>query len=423
MRIVHLLRKCNPAEWGGTETAIQRLLEGLRQQEVDSVVYCPRLNNGHGHLRDPLVEAGWAVRRFHACLPIWGIPKEQKRQLISVGGNLMSFDLFWALRREAAVSLIHTHTLGRLGATALEVSRRRRLPFVITIHGGYMDLPEALKNSLSRLAVGGLEWGRLFGLLLRTRRFFADADAIVTCNENEAVRFRAQHPGKFVHVQPHGVPIALYRQKQSARARAAFPQIAGKQVLLCVGRIDPVKNQGWLVQEAPAIFQRHPQAILVLAGASTDEAYHTALNQKIHTLGLERRVLLTGGLPPSDPRLLGLFQEARAVILPSVSETFGLVILESWAAGTVPIASRTTGASALIRHEENGWLFHLEDPQTFHRAVDHLLRKPDAISPLAAAGSKLVSQQYDTVVLAARMKGLYERLIEEKHALRHSSRR
>ena len=39
MRIVHLLRKYDPAEWGGTETAIQQLTAGLADQGVESVVY------------------------------------------------------------------------------------------------------------------------------------------------------------------------------------------------------------------------------------------------------------------------------------------------------------------------------------------------------------------------------------------------
>ena len=72
MRVVHLLRKFNPAEWGGTETAIQRLLEGLRAQGVSSVVYCPRLDTACPE-RDPLVEAGYRVERFSAFVPVLGI--------------------------------------------------------------------------------------------------------------------------------------------------------------------------------------------------------------------------------------------------------------------------------------------------------------------------------------------------------------
>jgi hypothetical protein len=81
MRIAHLLRKYNPAEWGGTETVIHQTTSGLRRQGVDSIVYCPALAGGtsgsavelkdaHGRdaratmVRDPLAEAGCLVKRF-----------------------------------------------------------------------------------------------------------------------------------------------------------------------------------------------------------------------------------------------------------------------------------------------------------------------------------------------------------------------
>jgi glycosyltransferase involved in cell wall biosynthesis len=145
------------------------------------------------------------------------------------------------------------------------------------------------------------------------------------------------------------------------------------------------------------------------------------LEQQIRALGLERGILRTGGFPAGDPRLIGLFQLAEAVVLPSVSETFGLVILEAWAAGTTVIASRTSGASALIRNDENGWLFELGKPETFHDAVDRALSQPALRVRLAAAGGRIVGEYYDTTVLAGRMKSLYEQLIEEQHALRDSA--
>ncbi len=342
MRVVHLLRKCDPAEWGGTETAIQRLFEGLRQHDVASVVYCPRLNNGF--TADPLTDAGCVVKRFRAFLPVWGISREAKQQLMAVGGNLMSFDLFRALAREPGISVIHTHALGRLGGIASAMGRQRGIPLVVTIHGGLLDVPDRLQNDFH-------------------------ADAILTCNPRESALLREQHPRKRLLVQPHGVSMREYRTDHQETARAAFPQLRGRHVLLSVGRIDPIKNQAWLLEQAPAIFQKHPAARLVLAGAVTDELYGQSLQRKIRAFGLENRVLLTGGLPPGDARLIGLLQDAKVALLPSISETFGLVILEAWAAGTPVIASRTSGASALVKHRQNGWLFDLADPGSFRGTI------------------------------------------------------
>ena len=423
MRVVHLLRKYNPAEWGGTETAVQRLFDGLRQHCVTSVAYCPRVEDGPAAaVADPLAEAGFDVKRFRACVPVWGISSERKRQLVSVGGNLMSFDLMPRLLREPKVALMHTHTLGRLGGIALTAARLRRIPLVVTIHGGLLDLPEPLKRSFRNAHRGGLEWGKLVGALLRSRQLLNCADAVVTCNRKEAALLQERHPGKRILVQPHGVPTSLFRKDHRETAREAFPSIRGKRLLLAVGRLDPVKNQGWLIAQSPGLFARYPGVMLGLVGACTHEAYGDSLRREIVRLGFSDRVLLTGGLPPGDPRLIGLFQSAEAIVLPSVSETFGLVILEAWAAGATVISSRTSGALDLIQHGENGWFFDLHAPQTFHQAVDCALLNPELKSRQAAAGGKLVSGGYDTTVLAGRMKNLYAEVIEGRHALRNSAR-
>ncbi len=420
MRVVHLLRKYNPSEWGGTETAIRQLCQGLSFHGVDSVIYCPRTEvNGHG--ADPLVEAGCVVKRFKTCVPVWGLPPDRRRQMIAVGGNLMSFDLPGSLWCDRGISLVHTHALGRLGGIGLAVARVRKIPFVVTVHGGVYDLPEEVRRGLNDPDIRGVEWGKLFGLILRARRVLTEADAILTCNPREAELIRERHPDRHVVVQPHGVPARLYMRDQRAAARAEFPWMADRPVLLSVGRIDPVKNQSWLVDQMPELLRRHPNALLVLAGPCTDEAYGEALRRQIERLGLGEAVRLTGKLPPGDPRLIGLMQEAQAVLLPSISETFGLVILEAWASGTAVISSRTSGAAALVEPGRNGWLFDLARPEGFQSAVTELLKNPERRARSITAGRERVVDDYDATMLSARMKRLYEHLIEEKHALRHSA--
>jgi glycosyltransferase involved in cell wall biosynthesis len=161
--------------------------------------------------------------------------------------------------------------------------------------------------------------------------------------------------------------------------------------------------------------------MLVLAGPCTDEAYGNDVDRTIERLGLGDSVRLTGKIPPGDPRLIGLMQQSRVMLLPSLSETFGLVILEAWAAGTAVISSRTSGAKALVEHGENGWLFDLTKPQEFHAGIDQTLGNSEWRARSITQGTERVVSEYDATVLTARMKQLYEHLIEKKHALRYSS--
>ncbi len=416
MHVAHILRKYDPAEWGGTETAIHLLTTGLAEKGVRSVVFAPKLPHP-ASAPDPLAAAGCAIRRFRAVVPVFGISADRRRQLVAVGGNILSPDLPGMLWREPGADVIHSHALGRLGATARTVARSRRRPFVVSVHGGAYDLPAAVRQTLRQPAAGGWDWGKPFGLMLRARQLLASADAIITCNPNEAKLIRARHPGRRVIVQPHGVAAARFAVDHRSAARLAFPRIEGRQVLFMPGRIDPVKNQGWLLDRLGALARRHPRVLLVLAGAVTDHAYAETLRARIGREELAGAVLLAGQLPPEDPRLIGLMQEARAVLLPSVSETFGLVILEAWAAGTPAISSRTSGATALIRDGRNGFLFALDRPEQFHAAVDAVLDRGETRARIVRAGRECVVADYDMAVLAARMKTLYACLLEEKYAL------
>jgi glycosyltransferase involved in cell wall biosynthesis len=415
MQVAHILRKYNPAEWGGTETALERLFDGLRPS-VTPVIYCPRLNgNGaRNAARDPFAERGYPLKRFRACVPVWGISRQERAQMVSVGGNLFSFDLVPALWRERDVSVIHSHALGRLGGIGLTVAKRRHLPFVVTIHGGFLDLPPALRQQMNEPGYHGVEWGKFLGAVFNSRNVVPEADAILTCNEREAALLREKFPQKRIRVQQHGVPMKMFEQDQRAAACAAFPQIVDKKLMLLVGRVDPVKNQGWVLERAPAILLKHPNVVIMFAGACTDAEYGRTLAARIRELGLEDKILVPGGFSPGDPCLIGLMQQASVVVLPSVSETFGLVILEAWAAGAPVMSSRTSGGCALVRQGENGWLFNLENPQGFHDALDRVLRDPSRARVMAEQGRELARDKYDTRALAGNVRSLYEELVEER---------
>lgn len=412
MHIAHILRKYNPAQWGGTETAVKQLLDGLKQLDVRGSIFCPRLDLPPA--RDPMSEAGHQVRRYRAFVPVLNLSDEQRAQLVSIGGNLMSADLPFALAAMSNLSVIHTHALNRIGGIALSVARFRKVPLVVTIHGGVLDLPARVKQTLAAPLAGGFEWGRIFGVLLRSRKVLEMADAIVTCNPREAALQKEKHPGKRVVIQPHCVSMAQYREDCRDKAMDAYPTLAAQKILLIVGRIDPVKNQGWVLVQMPEILKKHPDAVLVLAGACTDELYGKALRKEVRRLGIENKVLFTGGLPPGDPRLIGLMQSASAVIVPSLSETFGLIILEAWAAGAPVVSTRNSGALALVRPGENGALFELEPVEEFHRVLHGVLDDPAGAREQARRGQQLAAEDYDTFVLAGRMKRLYKELIREK---------
>ncbi|HEX7859486.1 MAG TPA: glycosyltransferase family 4 protein [Verrucomicrobiae bacterium] len=412
MRVAHVLRKYNPAQWGGTETAVKQLLDGLKDQGVAGTVYAPRLEQTPLH--DPIREGGHELKRYRAFIPVMNIAEEQRAQMIAVGGNLMSFDLFTGLLGQRELDVVHTHALNRIGGIARTVAKIRKVPLVVTIHGGVLDLPKSVQQTLSAPLEGGYEWGKIFGAVFKSREVLSQADAIVTCNPREAELQREKFPGKRVMVQPHGVPIAKYQKDCRAVAMEAYPTLGQQKIILIVGRVDPVKNQGWVLIQMPRILEKHPDAVLVIAGSCTDELYGKALRKEVRRLGIEQKVMFTGGLPPGDARLVGLMQSASVVVVPSLSETFGLIILEAWGAKAAVLSTTTSGALSIMREGENGHLFSLDNEEEFHEGLTRILSDEGHARVLAENGHRLTAEEYDTALLSRRIKALYEELKTEK---------
>jgi glycosyltransferase involved in cell wall biosynthesis len=339
---------------------------------------------------------------------VTGISQEQRAQLISIGGNLVSFDLLWRLFREPA-DAIHSHALNRIGGIGLTVARLRKLPFVVTIHGGVLDLPTKVRDQLAEPLKGGFEWGKILGAPLRSRKVLPEADAIVTCNKREAALLAEKYPGQRIIVQPHGVPLARFSVDHRESALKAFPELRGEKYLLVLGRIDPVKNQGWVLEQFPEIARSHANLRLIFAGACTDEQYGKSLKKEARRLGVEDRVTFAGALPPGDDRLIGLLQASSAVVVPSLSETFGLVILEAWAAQRPVLTTGTSGALDLVADGCNAHLFNLDAPQTFHEAAKRVLIDEAHARELGRRGFER-AQEFDTIRLAGRIRDLYAEL-------------
>lgn len=414
MKIAHILRKYNANEWAGTESALKRLLEGFKKDEdVESLVFCPKINQAVSI--DPLAEEKCEIIRFSAFLPVWGISEVQKQRLVSIGGNLMSFQLLWLLWKTPNLSIIHTHTLGLFGGIALLIAKLRNIPLVVSIHGGALDLSAQTKKDLLEPLKGGIVWGKILTLLFRTHYLLQDADAILTLNRKEADYLQAKYPRQRIVIYSHAVSVQLYQHECRKEACEAFPQIVNKKLLLLVGRIDPVKNQGWVIEQMPSILKKYPDAFLLIAGPCTDKGYKDKLEELVRQLGMQNNVLFTGALLPEDPRLIGLFQQASAVVLPSIAEPFGIVILEAWAAGTLIISSRTSGAEKLIKDGENGYLFDLENSESFFHTLEQAFNNEETKKILTSQAKEQVIKEYDTTILATKMKALYEELIEKKN--------
>ena len=143
---------------------------------------------------------------------------------------------------------------------------------------------------------------------------------------------------------PEGDPAA-----QREAFLRAWPELAGKQFLLFLGRIHPKKGCDLLLEA----FARAaaPEMRLVMAGP--DEVGWTAeLRSKAEQLGIAGRITWTGMLRGDEK--WGSFYAAEAFILPSHQENFGIAVADAMACGLVPLVSDKVNIAAEIAGDDAG---------------------------------------------------------------------
>ena len=131
-KVVHVVRKFEPAEWGGTETFMVNLVRELVPLGWMSEVHAPGEPGTDG---SALELAGATFRTFSASYPVAGLDAAGRKRLVASGGNLVTFDEMRRLAFDRRTSLFHTHTARRLGGVVRWAARRTGRPYAVTLHG------------------------------------------------------------------------------------------------------------------------------------------------------------------------------------------------------------------------------------------------------------------------------------------------
>lgn len=402
MKIAHVLRRFSDSDWGGSETAVFHLCQELGRKGIASPIFCtdalshPGEEDFHGVI----------VKRFRSYLPWFFLSEGTKRQLELKGGSPLSFSLFFALLFEKDVTVIHTHVQKRLGGIARTVAKLKRIPYVVSLHSGYLTLPTEQAKRMLAPTEGKWEWGKLFGALLGSRHVLRDAAAIVCVGRDEYEAICAQYPQHAVYYVPNGVDLQLFAKADPGLFRQAIGLHPHERIVLCVSRIDYQKNQLLLVRAFAKFAEQHPDHRLVLIGPVTVEAYANELWAEAERLNIRSRMVLLPGYSPTDPLLASAYKAAEIFVLPSVTEPFGIVILEAWAAGAPVIASRVGGIPGFTHDGTDVVLFDSDNEPQLVEKLTLLADSTEQRTQLSERGLTSV-KEFDWTQICDRMMSIY----------------
>jgi glycosyltransferase involved in cell wall biosynthesis len=208
--------------------------------------------------------------------------------------------------------------------------------------------------------------------------------------------------------QPHGWDQSGRPGSIAYSDEELAPFGAGGPVFLYVGRYTAVKRLPLLIRaHARAVERLGKPAPLVLVGGHPGEWEGEHPLATARRIG-NRQVFLAGWRP--HEQLPQALNAADALVLPSVAEAFGLVLVEAMACGLPVIACRTHGPAAIVADGRTGWLIPPDDEDAL---VDSLLAAADGEEERRERGRRAQrdSRRYGWAVIAPRFAALYEELL------------
>ena len=213
-----------------------------------------------------------------------------------------------------------------------------------------------------------------------------------------------------IEIVPPGVDHSVFRP--SRRDHASLREqlgVADRPLLLFVGRIQPLKGVDVALRALAALDDSSATLVVVggpsgPSGATESDRLHGLVNE----LGLADRVVF---LPPQPhDELAGFYRAADVCVVPSRSESFGLVALEAAACGTPVVAAAVGGLRSLVDDGVTGFLVDGHEPADYAAPLSFLLDNPLRAAEMGEAAAAR-SGRYSWSITAARLRRLYGDLV------------
>ncbi len=250
---------------------------------------------------------------------------------------------------------------------------------------------------------------------LAETRLVASADRLVTGSVAEArdlMRLYGAPRARICVAQP-GVDLRVVRPRDTARLRDEL-SLTGHRVLLFAGRLEPLKGADTLLHAVAALCEepRFDDVVTLVIGEDSGDGAAAGgerrrLEAQAGTHGLGSRVRFLGAVEHED--LADYYDLADVFVMPSLTETFGLVALEAQALGTPVVASAVGGLTEIIADGQTGTLVAARQPQAFADAIATLLDDPDMRERMGEA-ARVRAATFTWERMSDRLAAIYGRV-------------
>lgn len=337
------------------------------------------------------VELEPGVRVIHVEAGPHDLQKEQLYDIVDEFVDKVEADV----RAQGGVDVLHAN-YWLSGVAGHRLKHRLDVPLVTTFHTLARVKAETGDHEPERRALAEAE-------------VIACSDAVTASCVAEAhwlERLYNTPTDRISYVVP-GVEHALFSPGTQSAAREAVA-LDDRPTILFVGRIQPLKGPSVAVEALGRMLTKTAQLVIVGGPSGLEGEQEMArVHDAIERYGLHDRVRFEKPVP--HHLLSSWYRAADVVIVPSRSESFGLVALEASACGTPVVASQVGGLRTLVEHGKTGFLVAGRDPSIFATYLDQIFTKPLLATELAFNSFER-AQEYRWSTTAHALRDLYARL-------------
>ncbi|MFC5642815.1 D-inositol-3-phosphate glycosyltransferase [Kitasatospora cinereorecta] len=364
---------------GGMNVYIVELAKRLAALDIEVEVFTRAISSDDA----PTVELAPGVLVRHVTAgPFEGLLKEDlPAQLCAFTHAVLRTE---AGHRPGHYDLVHSHywLSGHVGWLAAE---RWGVPLVHTMH-----TMAKVKNAA--LAEG--DTPEPAARVIGETQVVEAADRLIANTAEEAAELAFHYgarPEQLAVVHP-GVNLEVFRpgDRAAARARLGLPQDAA--VLLFAGRIQPLKAPDVLLKAVARLLERRPELRerLVVPVVGGPSGSGLARPESLHKLAAQLGIadVVRFHPPVGQARLAEWYRAATALVMPSHSESFGLVALEAQACGTPVVAAAVGGLPVAVQGGVTGTLVDGHDPDAWAHALEAYVTDPALVARYGAAAAR-----------------------------------
>jgi len=368
---------------GGMNVYIRELVGALSQAGVECEVFVRRDDREAREVVD--VEPGFRVVHVDAG-PV-DLAKEDLHDVVPAFTDGVEKRL-----RDAPAHVLHAN-YWLSGVAGHELKHRLDLPLVSTFHTlarvkAENGDPEPERRAEAEHAVIGC------------------SDAITASSHTEEGQLASFYgaPADRIEIVPPGVDHAFFSPGDRRGARFALG-LGDEPVLLFVGRVQPLKRLEVAV-EVLARIERQDATLVVVGGPSgvQGRAELDRVRARARELGVAHRIRWVDPVP--HHLLSTWYRAADVCLVPSRSESFGLVALEAAACGIPVVAAAVGGLRSIVEHGRTGFLVDGGDPTFFAAYVDEVLGHGDVSRELGRAAAER-ARTFTWSTTAARLRRVY----------------